>query len=710
MKKKVSRLRVLYGIIIINAFFVILSGSIILVSMWVNAEKNARELSDALKYEIQNSVSSETVKYFFPGRAANQNLTYLLYRYFEDPINNYDIREQLFGFYGEIMKTYSQFKMVYYADTDGNLVMLNRMNDGSFSRRYVYNNGSEIHVRWTHENILYHGSYPNTVDPAETGYDPRRRSWYITAANEKTPIWTPVYLFATDNLPGFTCAIPVFDQFGNIIGVSSIDIAVDELSRFLGTIQPTPRTRIFILDKQNNLVALQARDESDLEKLFTQSIDSRGNTTFNVSSVSSIQDEETRFLLDKILETGTPSNLIKYKNEQYMTSLVPINIGGGLDLIICIITPENDILGSVRTNSRNVTIFSIIILIIIPIVSAFFSQAIAKPMRILAGEMSKIKTFELDSQVVIHTNFSEILDMQDSFESMRSGLKNFKRYVPSDLVAQLINQNISADLGGEERELTIFFSDIAKFTSIAEKTEPEKLVQDLCVYFEIISKTVLENKGTIDKYIGDAVMAFWGAPSNFSNHAEKACHASILVRNNLHTLSRQWENQGKLPFHTRIGIHTGNVIVGNMGYKERLNYTVIGDAVNVSSRLEGINKVYGTEIIVSENTYEQCSDNYEFRLLDRVSLLGRYEGMNVYELITFKNDLNTSLKKIYKYYEAGLQFYFNKNWTEGLKYFNTVLKYRSSDAPSRLMRERCLLYKKNPPPKDWNGVFSQSFK
>ncbi|MCL2180067.1 MAG: adenylate/guanylate cyclase domain-containing protein, partial [Treponema sp.] len=217
--------------------------------------------------------------------------------------------------------------------------------------------------------------------------------------------------------------------------------------------------------------------------------------------------------------------------------------------------------------------------------------------------------------------------------------KNFKRYVPADLVIQLINKNIIADLGGEQQELTVFFSDIAKFTSITEKMEPEKVVQDLCVYFENISRTILANNGTIDKYIGDSVMAFWGAPVPMEDHASKACYAALTVQESLRILFEQWEHQGKIPFHTRIGIHTGNVLVGNLGYKERLNYTVMGDTVNVSSRLEGINKIYGTEIIVSDSVYKKCPDDFEFRHIDRVYLLGRFEAMDIYELIAFKDDI-----------------------------------------------------------------------
>jgi len=288
--------------------------------------------------------------------------------------------------------------------------------------------------------------------------------------------------------------------------------------------------------------------------------------------------------------------------------------------------------------------------------------------------------------------------------------KNFKRYVPADLVIQLINQNITANLGGKQQELTVFFSDISKFTSIVEEMDPEKLIQDLCVYFEGISKIILANNGTIDKYIGDAVMAFWGAPVQMNDHAKKACNAAIAVQNNLHTLFNQWNNQGKAPFLTRIGIHTGTVLVGNLGYKERLNYTVIGDTVNVSSRLESINKIYGTEIIVSENVYKKCPNDFEFRYLDRVSLLGRYHAMNIYELISTKDNIDELQKKINEHYEQGLKNYFDKKWLMALKHFNTVIKYRPNDSPSRLMRGRCLLYKDSPPPENWDGVFIQTEK
>lgn len=707
MKKKFFRLRILHGIILINAIFLVLSGTIILSSLWISSEKNAWELSNALAGEIKNSVAGETMNYFSPARAVNQSLTFLLYGYFTDPINNGENRERLFGYYRETMKAYPQFKMLYYADTAGDLVMLNRMDDGTFSVRSVHNAGDLIHTQWDHANPSYYGTHPNTTLPEKDGYDPRERLWYKSAEEERTTIWTPVYLFATDHLPGFTCSAPIFDSAGNVIGVSSIDIAVNELSRFLGTLHPTPGTKIFIIDRENKLVALQAETEKDFENLFIEGVDAQGNLTHDITSVPEIKDEEIRFLLNQSSQDG---GLITYNGKRYIDSRMPLTIGGGLELIISVIIPEDDIVGNVRNNIRKVIIFSIFILLIVLVANAFFSRAIAKPIRGLSEEMSKIKSFDLDSSAFINSSLIEITDIRDSFENMRGGLKSFKRYVPADLVAQLINQSITPDLGGEEQELTVFFSDIAKFTSIAEKLTPKMLVADLCVYFEIISKTIIENKGTIDKYIGDSIMAFWGAPAKLQHHASSACNSAIQIRNSLYTLFRQWENQGKLPFTTRIGIHTGNVIVGNIGYHERLNYTVIGDTVNVSSRLEGTNKIYGTDIIISQSTYEQCRDEFEFRLLDRISVLGRKQEMNIYELITFKDDIGKNQRKLYQYYEYGLQAYFDKKWDEGLKYFNYVLKYRPNDIPSKLMRERCLLYQKNPPSGEWNGVFAQPYK
>jgi adenylate cyclase len=674
--------------------------------MWISSSKNAQELSEALIGEIQGTISNRLINYFEPIAEMNSRTVYLINTFFTNPLESREGEDGLFAYYGEILRTNLRVKMAYYSDTHGNLMMLNRMEDGSFSKRRVRNDGKNITTAWDHANSVYYGGYSNSVVDAADGYDPRKRGWYDIAQKQRKSSWTPVYLFATDHLPGFTSVIPLYDNNGILSGVSSLDITVDEISRFLATIQPTAGTKIALVDSAHNLVAFQASTSEDLNKLFTETVDENGVSAFDIRSLDMFPEEDVRYILGETLKRDSGGyETVKYNGKLYRSALAPVTIGNGLELLIGIIIPEDDIIGNVKKNLLYVTLFSVVILAIIIVISSLFSNSIAKPMQQLSEEMTKIRNFQLDSDVVIPTTLIEIVNMHDAFEGMRIGLRNFKRYVPSDLVAQLINKDIEAKIGGEKRELSIFFSDIANFTSISEKLSIEELVEHLRIYFANVSKTILDNKGTIDKYIGDSVMAFWGAPVQSSNHAEMACRSAVNIQAILHTIFRKWANTGKAPFYTRIGIHSGEVIVGNMGYEERLNYTVLGDSVNLASRLEGVNKVYGTRIIVSQSTWEQCSGLFEFRKLDKISVKGRHEGIAIYELYSEKDEIEKPLRKFFSYYEKGLEYYFSRNFREALKYFNTVVKYRPTDGPSKIMRERCLHYQASPPPENWDGTF-----
>ncbi|MDR1362451.1 MAG: cation:dicarboxylase symporter family transporter [Spirochaetaceae bacterium] len=707
--KSFGNIRVIHGIIFINAFFLIVAAAIILSVMWFSSKKNAQELSESLISEIQNSVQNKTLDYFIPVEKVNKTLAFMTPQYFADPINDEADKQRAFEIYDDLMRKYTQMKMIYYADAFGNLIMLNKMEDGTFSQRTVSNDGSKISILWEHANFAYYGTHPNTTDPALSGYDPRNRIWFTSAAAAKNMIWTPVYIFATDHLPGFTCSIPMYNKRGTLEGVNSIDISVSELSTFLGTMQPTPGTRIVILDRNENLVALQAKSAGDLKNLFEIIPDGK-NTTYSIRNIDSYPDETGRTILRDTLKLGDGIHTIKFNNERFKSVISPVNIGSGLDLSIGIFIPENDIVGNINRSLYQTTFFSIGVLLLIIIFSSLLAKAIASPMQVLSDEMSKVRSFQLDSDTNVNTRFLEIINMRESFEGMKQGLKNFKRYVPSDLVEKLMNEEITAEIGGEKRELTMLFSDIAHFTSISEREDPEELIKDLCTYFESVSKVIIENKGTIDKYIGDSVMAFWGAPVKNENHAESACRSAVQIQQMLRTMFRQWKNMEKYPFFTRIGIHTGDVIVGNMGYTERLNYTVIGDHVNVASRLEGINKIYGTKILVSESTYDRCHNMFEFRMLDKIAVVGRSESLTIYELYSEKNDIEKTIRKLFNYYEDGVAYYFERKWDEAIKCFRAVLKYRPHDTPSIVMYRRCVNYKKKSPPNDWNGVYVSTIK
>jgi len=346
----------------------------------------------------------------------------------------------------------------------------------------------------------------------------------------------------------------------------------------------------------------------------------------------------------------------------------------------------------------------IIISVLVILLAIMFSRMISRPMIILENDMAKVQKFDLSSKLNIKSNIKEVNNMKDALENMKSGLRSFKKFVPADLVAELIKLNKEAVLSAEKRVLTVSFSDIADFTSISEMLKPEQLVGNLGTYFEGMTKTILKNRGTIDKYIGDAIMSFWGAPNYQEDHAFLACQSALESQRFLSSIAGDWKAKGVPIFNTRIGINTGELIVGNMGYEERLNYTVMGDTVNLASRLEGLNKFYGTRIMISEFTLDTVKYRMETRLLDTVAVKGKKTGVKIYELISEKGNIDKGLMEFLALYNEGISLYEKQDWPGSVKVFAEALKLRNDDKPVQMLLERCRKFEKEGTPPDWNGV------
>ena len=267
----------------------------------------------------------------------------------------------------------------------------------------------------------------------------------------------------------------------------------------------------------------------------------------------------------------------------------------------------------------------------------------------------------------------------------------FGKYISKELLNEIIEKRHELKLGGEKKEISIFFSDIRGFTSISEKLKPEKLVYLLNNYLTKMTEIVMKNKGTVDKFIGDAIMAIWNAPLDEKDHAILACKTAVEQIKELKEL------KSKLKFEIGIGVNTGEAIVGNMGSEERFDYTAIGDNVNLASRVESLTKVYGVNIIVSETTYNKVKSEFKFRKLDRVKVKGKIIPIEIYELVVNEN------KKFNEQYEKGLNCYFEGDFELAKREFEKALKIKD-DKASKLLIERCkvLLNKK---PKEWDGAF-----
>ncbi|OQW48610.1 MAG: hypothetical protein A4S09_04215 [Proteobacteria bacterium SG_bin7] len=285
----------------------------------------------------------------------------------------------------------------------------------------------------------------------------------------------------------------------------------------------------------------------------------------------------------------------------------------------------------------------------------------------------------------------------------------FQKYVSPAIVNEILSDPGKLELGGRKQKMTVFFSDVRGFTTISEKLDPRALSDLLNSYLTPMTDLVFKNRGTLDKYMGDAVMAFFGAPVPYPDHAAWACRCALEQLQKLFQLQAEYRKQGLPEIDIGIGLNTGEMSVGNMGSETVRNYTVMGDAVNLGSRLEGINKQYGTRIIISEFTEAELKGKFVTRELDWVKVKGKLKPVKIFELIA-EGKPNPDLEKTLKHFSDGYEMYHKMQWEKAAEHFNRALESKPDDGPSKLYLERCLEYKAEPPPSDWDGVFVMKTK
>ncbi len=283
----------------------------------------------------------------------------------------------------------------------------------------------------------------------------------------------------------------------------------------------------------------------------------------------------------------------------------------------------------------------------------------------------------------------------------------FSSYLSPSIVKQLIDHPEMLKPGGKKVEVSVLFLDIAGFTSLSEQYETEVMVEIMNNILSSITKIVIRHQGSIDKFIGDAVMAVWGAPIEIQDHAFKACQAAIEIQAMLDELSIKEKQSSGADISARIGINSGEVIAGNIGGSQRFDYTVQGNVVNVASRLEGINKYYHTRIMLGENTREKLSSDCVVRLVDQVRLKGKKQAIKIYQLA---EDTSIQTMDCHRYFNMGYQAYASRRWREGIEAFQMALFYDAADGPSQEYLRRCEEYLQQPPSNDWSGIYDYQVK
>ncbi|MFQ5649641.1 MAG: CHASE2 domain-containing protein [bacterium] len=288
--------------------------------------------------------------------------------------------------------------------------------------------------------------------------------------------------------------------------------------------------------------------------------------------------------------------------------------------------------------------------------------------------------------------------------------KSWQQYMSKEVIDAMLQSGDLPTFGGERRELTVLFSDIRGFTTFSERHTSAEVVKQLNEYLTEMVDVIFKNTGTLDKFVGDEIMAVYGAPHYFKDHAEKACLTALQMMARLRLLQKRWSARQKDSFQIGIGINSGKVILGNLGSSQLFDYTVIGDDVNLGARLEGANKQYGTTIIISEATYRMVRKKARARELDLVRVKGKKKPVKIYELRGMAPLPQIEQELLIDVYAEALDYYKRLKWYQALKEFKRILRHFPTDGPTRLYIKRCLDFIETPPPENWDGVFDFATK
>ncbi len=417
-------------------------------------------------------------------------------------------------------------------------------------------------------------------------------------------------------------------------------------------------------------------------------------------------------------EEGTPrSQKIVRETLLREKDTVDIEIGKTIDILNKL---TQDTASKAKAEEKRATTLNWIVTAIATalglIFAGFVTRSLVDPVKRLLGGTRAVEAGDLDVEILVRTH-DELATLATSFNHMVVGLREkeqiretFGQYVDPRIVKSLLENRIVADKG-ERQTMTVFFSDLEGFTRLCEGLTPDAAVRFLNRYFSLMSDVVRERQGIVDKYIGDSVMAFWGPPfTDAADHARLCCLAALDQMDKLETFRAGLPElfgvlHGLPEVNVRMGIASGEVTVGNIGSETSRGYTVIGDTVNLASRLEQANKFYGTRILVNEATRNLAGDMLAFREIDSLRVIGKLEPVRVYELLGLAADLSGSDRQEVQAYEAGLVRYRAQDWDAAEAAFRECLTHASGDRPSQVMLERIAAFRQTPPEAGWDAVW-----
>jgi len=684
------RISVGIAVSILVAISIGISTFIVHTLWWTTARDNSRMLAAEINSQIANTVRIEVGVTLRSAEAAWAAVRTI---FVQNVIATRQADKREFVFLSQL-QAQPNISWIYFGWPDGNFFASHRLGDGGLEMIEIDKDIRDRMLRRDRYIFIPGDIQFEERTFTETTYDPREHAWFENFVGMKSTGW-----IETRDLPGndktiYSYAGPI-DVNRQRQGVLAVAIETDRLSRFLATLTPGEFGAAFILDTDGKVIAVPDAQADEV----TPARMGEGEL-YEVAKLAGEQllgDPETNVpgaLTKRVVIDGVP----------YAVALTPLGFYGWR---VATVIPEAAFLSDIEKTLINLLYILIGAVVVATGLAIWLVRSVvANPLSYIAEDLSKIERFDVERISRRPSKLSELENLSAATASMAAGLSAFRKYVPTDLVRMLVAEGIKTQPGGEIKQISVLFCDVTGFTGLSEKLGP-RIVQLMEPFFSAASAAITRNGGTIDKFMGDAVMAFWGAPRKDKNHAEHACRAALDLVAAVEDAGIK-DDAGN-PLRVRIGLNSGEALVGNIGSDERLNYTAIGDVVNVASRLEGANKEYGSLILIGPETRRQAGDAIVVRELDTLTVFGRTKELVVYELIAMADDFDGSTTWI-DIYEQGLAYYRAGQFKKAVAAFKSADQTRNGDAASAAMMSRAQVLLENPPPQGWNAITSTDKK
>jgi adenylate cyclase len=596
-----------------------------------------------------------------------------------------------------VLATDRELYYLQYGDAQGDFQLLTRRSDGSLAtQRIVHHDSGKSDVVWRERGPGERSV--RTSRRAQDSYDPRLRPWFQGAMSRDGLFWTDVYIHAAERRPVITAARRV-KAGGRVVGVASATIALDDLSTFIGNLRLAGSGRAFIVDANGQLIAgggagggAGARAEGGAVRLPT---------------VAEAGPPELRALAGlpgwrRALGGAASTVAFRAGDRAYLAVAEPLHLPSATPLIVAAIVPEDAVLADIKRGLLRNILLSCAITACLVGLGLLLARAVTSSLLRVVAETREIQQLRFYGPLP-ESRFVEVDLVFRAFDRLKGGLRAFEKYVPMRLVRMLLEGETEPQLGGRVETMTVLFSDIRGFTAFSETVRPEVLADLLGEYLQCVSDVIAGHGGTVDKFIGDGVMAFWNAPRPDAEHALHATLAAIECRAAIDRLPNA-------RFFTRFGVHTEEVMVGNFGARDRFAYTLLGDGVNLTSRLEGANKEYRTQILISETTAHRVREQVLCRPIDRVAVKGKAVSTLIFEAICPQAEATPAQLDLARAYQAALDRYFAGDLREALALFRALAERHPDDGPTAVLLGRCQRLVESPPPSPWSPVHELAFK